>query len=75
MEQYARVIVDISLEKLDKAFTYRIPEALFGRLEPGMQVEVPFGKGNRAISGYVLELTGEAGFDPEKIKEIQGISK
>ncbi|MCI8418679.1 MAG: primosomal protein N' [Lachnospiraceae bacterium] len=75
MEQYARVIVDISLEKLDRAFTYRIPEALLGRLEPGMQVEVPFGKSNRVISGYVLELTKEAGFDRDKIKEIREISK
>ena len=57
MEQYARVIVDISLEKLDKTFTYRVPEQLLGHLEPGMQVEIPFGKGNRLLTGYVLELT------------------
>lgn len=75
MEQYARVIVDISLEKLDKTFTYRVPEQLLGHLEPGMQVEIPFGKGNRLLTGYVLELTEEAAFDRDKIKQLRGLSQ
>jgi len=75
MEQYARVIVDISLEKLDKAFTYRIPEALLGRLEPGMQVEVPFGQGNRQIDAYVIELADTCSYDDSQIKEISCVSQ
>ena len=33
---FADVIVDIQHEKLDKIFQYRIPEAMEGKLEPGM---------------------------------------
>ena len=43
MARYANVIVDISMEKLDKTFQYRIPEELKGVLAVGMQVVVPFG--------------------------------
>ena len=52
---YAKVIVDISHEKLDKGFDYRIPEHLKDRIYPGVQVKIPFGKGNRLIQGEVLE--------------------
>ena len=48
---FADVIVDIQHEKLDKIFQYRIPGSMEGRLEPGMEVLVPFGKGNRQIRG------------------------
>ncbi|WP_318710139.1 replication restart helicase PriA [Candidatus Acetatifactor stercoripullorum] len=74
-EQYADVIVDISHEKLDRPFQYRVPEKLLGALAPGMCVAVPFGKGNRLINGYVLSLSGDCRFDPGKIKDIAGIVK
>ena len=32
MQQYAQIIVDITSEKLDRTFTYRIPEALAGQI-------------------------------------------
>ena len=69
------VIVDISHEKLDKPFQYRVPEALAGRLEPGMCVQVPFGNGNRRIKGYVVGVGEECHFDPARMKEIAGIAK
>ena len=71
--KFANIIVDISLEKLDKTFQYKVPEALRERLTPGMQVVVPFG--NRTLTGYVLELTDESEFDETKTKEILGISE
>lgn len=70
MPQYANIIVDISLEKLDKTFQYRIPEALRETLEPGMPVIVPFGNGNRTITGYVIEVTDQCEFEPSRIREI-----
>ena len=36
MAQYANIIVDISHEKLDKTFQYRIPEELRESIRPGM---------------------------------------
>ncbi len=73
MAEYANIIIDITQEKLDRTFQYRIPEQLRDRLAPGMQVQVPFGNGNRTIKGYVIELTDKAEFDPKKQKEILAI--
>ena len=53
---YADIIVDISHEKLDRTFQYRVPESLRGRLEPGACVMIPFGNGNRLIKGYVVAV-------------------
>ena len=46
---FADIIIDIQHEKLDKIFQYRIPERLEGKLEPGMEVLVPFGNGDRPV--------------------------
>ena len=70
---YADIIVDISHEKLDKTFQYRVPERLRDRLEPGACVMIPFGNGNRLIKGYVVGIGEKCQFDPEKIKEIAGL--
>ena len=70
---YANIIIDISHEKLDKVFQYRIPEQLLARLTIGMQVRVPFGGGNTLRTGYVVDITDRADYDEAKIKEIAGI--
>ena len=46
-QQYADIIVDITQEKLDRTFQYKVPENLKGKLTEGMPVEVPFGRGSR----------------------------
>ena len=73
MAQYANIIIDISHEKLDKTFQYKIPETMQDRLQLGMRVLIPFGKGNRAMTGYVVEITDVAEYDPGKMKEIKKI--
>ncbi|MCD8365540.1 MAG: primosomal protein N' [Clostridiales bacterium] len=73
MRTYANVIVDISLEKLDKTFQYLIPPHLTEAVCPGVLVEVPFGNGNRLVHGYVVEVTDTAEFDEERMKEIAGV--
>jgi primosomal protein N' (replication factor Y) len=70
---YANVIVDISLEKLDKTFAYLVPDELQGQICEGTKVEIPFG--SRKITGYVIGLTDEPGFDVSKIRPIIGIAK
>ena len=67
---YANIIVDISHEKLDRSFQYRIPESMRESLEVGMVVAVPFGMGSRRMKGYVIEITDKAEYPPEKMKEI-----
>lgn len=72
---FADVIVDIQHEKLDKIFQYRIPERLKDELHPGMEVIIPFGKGNRQIKGYVTSLSETCNYDLSKVKEITDISR
>ncbi len=74
-ELYADIIVDISHEKLDRSFQYRIPEELRDTLEVGACVVVPFGNGNRQIKGYVIEIQEVCSFDPARTKEILGVVK
>ena len=73
MAKYANVIVDISIDKLDKTFQYAIPEELQSQIGVGVQVEIPFGY--RTMSGYVVELTDQAEFDESRIKYIIGVKK
>ena len=67
---YARVIVDITHEKLDKVFEYAIPAELETKIQVGVEVVVPFGKGNREQNGYVIGITETCEYAPEKVKEI-----
>lgn len=72
-ELYADIIVDVSLEKLDRPFQYRVPDRLRQGLELGMCVSVPFGKGNRQVKGYVIGIGETCKFDPARTKDILGV--
>ncbi|MBP3196716.1 MAG: primosomal protein N' [Butyrivibrio sp.] len=72
--EYANVIIDISHEKVDRTFQYRIPESLRDKIEIGAPVVIPFGRGNTRRKGYVLELTDEPDWEPDKIKEIEDVA-
>lgn len=67
---YADIVVDISHEKLDKIFQYAIPKDMEEHIHPGKRVIIPFGKGNRNIKGYVVDITDTPSFDPQRIKAI-----
>ncbi len=74
--KYADVIVDIVHEKLDKPFTYRIPEELADRAVPGTPVNIPFGTSKRLKKGYIIALKDEpgTGIDPSRIKSVDSIA-
>jgi len=72
---YAKVIVDITHEKLDKVFEYSIPSELEGVLKVGLEVIVPFGKGNRETNGYVVDISETCEYDCTKVKEILKIAE
>ena len=73
MAEYANIIVDISHEKLDKTFQYRVPQQLKQTIREGMQVSIPFGA--RKIKGFVVELTDEPAYEVDKIKDIYEVVK
>ena len=70
---YANVIIDISHEKVDRAFQYRIPEELADQVQVGVRVRIPFGAGNHERKGYVVEITDRAEWNTDQIKEIAGV--
>ncbi len=73
MSQYAKIIVDISHESVDRPFTYRIPTELSECISVGTCVRVPFGRGNKLVKGYVVERTDRADIPDDKIKEIESV--
>ncbi len=73
-QTFANVIIDISHEKVDRTFQYIVPEPLKDKIRAGVQVEIPFGKGNSLRRGFVVEVTEKPEFDIDRMKEIAGIS-
>ena len=71
---FADIIIDISSEKLDRSFQYRVPEELEKEIKVGMVVSIPFGNGNQLRKGYVTDLTREPKVAPARLKNICGIS-
>ena len=72
-KEFANVIVDISHEKVDRPFGYRIPERLADSVTPGVRVKIPFGTGNALRTGYVIEVTDHSEFPRERMKEIDSV--
>ena len=52
----------------DRAYTYYVPDTLLDTLVPGVVAEVPFGRGNRRMSGVVTAL--REGEVPEGTKPV-----
>lgn len=71
--KYADVIIDISHEKVDRPFQYKIPQELSEAVYAGVRVHVPFGRGNRDQIGYVVELSDWSDYPEEKLKSITSV--
>ena len=52
---YAEVLIEYPTKKIDKYFTYIIPESIKNIIKVGMKVHIPFGK--RIINGFVMNIT------------------
>lgn len=69
MYQFAGIIVNSEAVQLDRIFTYKIPNNLTHKIDLGYRVKVPFGKGNKKIEGFIIELY-EKCEDVKYVKEI-----
>ena len=69
----ASVIVNISVDALDRTFDYLIPESLKERVHPGTPVLIPFGRSDRKVTGYVVDIKSESKWD--NLKEIISIQE
>ena len=72
MYQYAGVVVNNDSVQVDKIFTYKIPISLIGSVHLGFRVKVPFGRGNKTVDAFVLELYKQCE-NVNNIKEITTI--
>ena len=73
MSKYAGIIVNISHESVDRAFSYRIPTEMENDITIGTSVNVPFGSGNKLRKGYVISLHDYVDYDEAKVKEIDSV--
>jgi len=73
---FALVCVDVLHGDVDRLFHYSIPVGM--QVTNGMRVRVPFGRGNKPIFGYVIEVLCEPPSDsevaPDKIKAIESVA-
>ena len=72
---FADIIVDVSVSALDKTYQYLVPPDMEDEISIGSRVEIPFGRGNRLISGFVLDLTKKPAFPVDRMKKIAGIRR
>ena len=61
----AKIAVSAATFAIDKPYSYRIPEGK--QLQPGMRVQIPFGRGNKRTEGLVLSVEAE---DDRQLKAI-----
>ena len=71
--KFAGVIVDISIEQLDKKFQYIIPETMENDVEVGCRVKIPFR--NSVRTGYVVDISEEAEIETDRMKELIEVCK
>ncbi|WP_426349282.1 primosomal protein N' [Alloiococcus sp. CFN-8] len=70
---FAGIIVNSESIALDKIFTYKVPEDLEDKLKIGQIVNIPFGRGNKLVMGFVYSINNEIQSDYNKIKSIHSI--
>ncbi len=61
----AKIAVSAAVFAIDKPYSYRIPEGMC--LQPGMRVQVPFGRANKRTEGVVLTVEPDSG---ENLKTV-----
>ena len=71
--KFADIIVNISVENLDKTFQYLIPDELAGKAVIGAPVTIPFGNGNRVRKGYIVGLSDMPKIEIERIKPVLSV--
>ena len=59
---FANVIIDVTHEALNKPFVYLVPNELKDKIKIGDKVVVPFGKSNKQIEGFIIQILNENKF-------------
>ena len=65
---FAKIVVDVVNNNLDKLFDYSIPQNAQTDYVVGMRVLVPFG--GRMVDGYIMQITDTCDLDKKLVKDI-----
>lgn len=57
IEKTMRVAAVVPTSPIDRVYSFAIPEPLTDDISAGQRVRVPFGKGNRLVDGFVLDVS------------------
>jgi len=71
MGDIASVVLSSSTREFDREYHYIIPESLKNAVIPGVRVIVPFGRANRYVEAYVLDVVNDTEFT--ELKEIKKV--
>lgn len=71
--QIAKIALAAATYAIDRPYDYLIPVELAGRVDPGMRVMVPFGRGNRLVDGVVLAVRTQTEEGDKPLKAIQSL--
>ena len=69
MAQIAKIAIEAATFAIDKPYDYLVPEGM--EVCPGMQVTVPFGRGNRRSEGMVLAV--ESRLPDRPLKAVEAV--
>lgn len=70
MKRYAGIIVDQAHPSIDRIFHYLIPDEMIETIDIGFRVLIPFGRYNKRVDGYVMQLDDSTDVPTDKIKTI-----
>ncbi len=71
---YAQVIVNNKSTKTDREYTYLIQDSDRENISIGSKVLVPFGKGNKLIEAFVVDINEKLNKNIKNIKAIQKVA-
>ncbi len=69
----AKILINTSVNTLNKVYDYLVPENLEQEVEIGKRVQVSFGRGKDLEEGIIVKLETEYELPKYKLKEISGI--
>lgn len=70
----ASILLRNAVRQTDRYFSYNIPEELNGKVVRGSFVRVPFGGGNKLVSGVVTDVAEDAADPGVRLKDIDSLA-
>lgn len=69
----AKILINTSVNSLNKVYDYLVPETLIDEVEIGKRVQVSFGRGRELEEGIIVKLEEPTEIPKYKLKEIDSI--